>query len=1658
MRPEKNIASDQTAKAKNSSKTDSTLSKKSSVTHTSPWHRKSVLSFFNPFALEDHDSIEVPSVALTGELEMSAIRLKKGDRQHTNCALAQSEPLRRVRTPLSIIQKEETFSDKGKPRYLINYGAMAVVVCSPVLTAMIYIYNFGLAALRVRRELDLDTVRVLLPLIAIGSGMWLLLSCLFLLGQHMNKVFKRLLFIYFLYSAVMGVGEWYVGFSPCMLHTSSLATRNRTNVTASDQSFIWSLNQSKFSCKVLTDQFSEADCIKKIKLKSKEADSSRCSIYRLPDMCTDLPKVCKEIDSSNNYGGKMCEYFQSDLKYEYAYATLRSTMSSKDLDTIASRYTQVKLLTETERLKKFDRKYRNRGTDAWNEADPDGRILLPNNIFDAQNISREFKVCFSRMTRWPSDSHKLVTAILGRLMCEGTFNFCSADGTPQPTCSYPTCGVIDKLQRALFEECDHSELMYEFNSSHFNTAFDYMLSTMRTPVSRKLMSEVHRSVEHIMMNQACGESEWYSSSSNCMPHGSAKVSENNVTFREDHAAPEGNPCTLSDRYAHWITKVQIFIHLSCFGLLVWSLMVLRGAAQAVFKINLNTNEKKSNKCCVCMTEDFPLEAIAVIVVVVLASLLAGILLWTRHLAWQYERVLRGQGDFQERQGSHLESTKLVLLLSSCILVGDGVVNATASWVFRKSGESDLILKARDIYQRRRSNASSIASKETVHTTEAPSIEERESRWMSTASIRNNVVLYIGVASQNFDAWFSFGRGKFYLELIFLLEFIETVNQVIQVFVFGSMRPFQWVTGICILLILNTLFSPAPLLISHWGGTEMTSHTLAAMVDLTLDSMYLMLSVFSLNVVEPFAGNDWWIAVSGCVIPTFGALKTLHEVYITTTVAVSQDTEVHSDLYQRPSACCLKYGQRAGRILVLLTVVVSITFATYFLVLSHKGYRICEAKMGKLLASGARPLIVLDDSLSPYCSFNKITEIVAPFAETTQMQQLVELPPLIRDMRNLEHIDVSGHNISAIPSEMLDNCVMPNLKSVNFARNPVSHSLSVSSYSNLDYVPNRIFDFFPGLVSLSIRNTNVKCLPKSLHRLERLERLDAENSSISYISASALIPMQKHSSAFLANVSIKLSGTPISQRLDWSREFSQSQSSELYQELGNISKMFPDLLELSLAGNYLSVSQLPKFNKWSKLKKLNLSQNQLADTPWILLQENDLLESLDLSGNRLTSSHFQMTTNGLTCRMLELIRSSLKVFDTHNNNFHYVSFGEFYQGNTCTDALPFIEQHMLTYCPQGPEKTLLATRELVRFILPSLSGISYSLAHFSNGRANGCFERNSGRRLSLGRGLTLKRIFEWANPKIFRFLQIVNLPSGPLPSHHTIKSFRNLSTLVIQGDFRPGMLNASIYEFSNLVKFNLRGFPDMSIICIYDCFWPNATALSSYSNRLFSLPAGFKRFQKLQTFRISDAYALYYGDHIVKDLFHLPQIRRILLSHLRFESISPREIFSLLKHPKELSSLEISNIRGPQWNPQTTWPDFSVLRHTSLRRLGFTKQNFTHVSGNPNTFDNMTMLTQFVYFDLCGNTGLEYPSPHSPLGLKLQAEVFSGNNSNVGSEVAACVSQADTDAGNTGPLFQRACKWDRSSGLTTKASGYTDCATKIVYGRDGKVKESATTKA
>ena len=100
--------------------------------------------------------------------------------------------------------------------------------------------------------------------------------------------------------------------------------------------------------------------------------------------------------------------------------------------------------------------------------------------------------------------------------------------------------------------------------------------------------------------------------------------------------------------------------------------------------------------------------------------------------------------------------------------------------------------------------------------------------------------------------------------------------------------------------------------------------------------------------------------------------------------------------------------------------------------------------------------------------------------------------------------------------------------------------------------------------------------------------------------------------------------------------------------------------------------------------------------------------------------------------------------------HYVSYGQHLE--FCVDASPFIEQKMLTECPQGAEKVLLGTRELVRLILPSISGISYGLVHASNGSATGCFPINSKKRISLGRGLTLGHIFSWADHKILRFVR------------------------------------------------------------------------------------------------------------------------------------------------------------------------------------------------------------------------------------------------------------------------------------------------------------------
>jgi hypothetical protein len=1617
----------------------------------SPWHRRSVKSVDNPLmgqAADANGQHKIPAVANSTdtitcdnsacEIELSPFQ-QKGNSSSSSISPQplSNAPLRPG--PLTSASTGQAQHRQAKGR---QFSCEAVTIAVVSLVA-IAVASIGIVhnTLTDQSNTAIDDQRIWLPVIVFSAGCVILLSNLCTLGTRIREEFNHLALTLCLFVAAIGVGGvWIAGLNPCGggkdLDGVLVANASRAVIELASSNY-----SSSSSCQAAMQHQSKADCIVKEKAAVETEETTQCHMIELPTMCTDLPKLCAEIDREQSgtghsrYSRIVCEHWPSVWNHTEVYATYQDGLSSFDVDSIDARWLQVRTQAQAERSRKFGKKYRNRGTQPWNTVDANGIKLIPNDMFDAFQISETYGECFSSMNWWPEDAHRFIAAIVGRLMCDGTYKFCDPEGMPRPTCPGPTRGVINKVRELMISSCDSEQLLSQFSRSNFHQVFEYLITTMRSPASKNVMASVLNNIESIVTFGPSQEitscnNVWYSSQPTCLPYGQQTVNPHVSMVLNESSTARIEKCEMSPDFHGWVKRVRVLNILGYVGFLLWSFAICTTISRSVKRRNAHTFAPQTK-----YTTNG--EGATIIAVMVLSLFLSGVLLWARYLAVQKQR--EPSTSFAGMQT--LESSQLTLLLSSLLIALHGVVNSASTWVFRNADISIAAHKPKSIYERRKSNVPQARTHSSIRV------------------CANSCILYIVFGKdyllfgkEKFDSWFSLEQGPFFLELVFALEFAETVNQVIQLHVFSAERPFEWVSGLCSLLLLNTAFAPAPFLVSRYGGSSFASRIVASMLDLTLDTLYLVLNIVLLNIGESLAGDDWLVAVFGLMLPAFGALKTLHEVFVTTSILASNKRETLLDSAKTvPSKACVTLARRFGYLLVLATVATSIVFTSYFLVVAHDGRRLCEAKMGEALTSGSYPLVVLDSTYAPCCRVDLIESIDAPLEhkeEASQQLRLNVLPLVLLEMKRLERIDVSGHNISTVPLAMLDNCTLPLLDKINLTGNPVAQKLDLSVNADLKYVPGRVFDFFPNIHTLDVRNTSISCLPQSLAKLRSLKSVVAEHCPIQYVPPNILIPTLRNTS--FPNTSINLRGTPVSRRLDWSSEFTRQESLALGQHLHNISYFFPDLEELNLAENHLRFSHLPDFNRWQGLRRVNLSRNEIESAPWALLQDMTQLEALDLSWNRMVSLHFQMNEGGITCRMLERFRSSLQSFDVRHNNMHYVSYGQHLE--FCVDASPFIEQKMLTECPQGAEKVLLGTRELVRLILPSISGISYGLVHASNGSATGCFPKNSKKRISLGRGLTLGHIFSWADHKILRFVELDNHPSGPLPSRQILHKFQNLTHLSLRGDFRPGNLSAEIYELKNLIKFSIGGFPDPSLNCVFDCNWPNNSEIARYEKGLFRLPVGIKKWQKLETFRYSGEY--YYGDYFVEDLFNLPRITKIEMEQIYFENVTPQGIFGLVKRAPTLNRLSLKANRGPHWNPMI-WPDLSLLNGTSLKSLHFKGQNLV---GSNNTLQRLSAVTGFNTIDLCDNRGLKYPTPNSQLAADLREKVFYGPHG--GAEMTACISSSDAEAGNVGVEFQQACHWTTASGQmtndgTSSARGAM-CSKAVVYGRNGQIKNESTT--
>jgi hypothetical protein len=511
----------------------------------------------------------------------------------------------------------------------------------------------------------------------------------------------------------------------------------------------------------------------------------------------------------------------------------------------------------------------------------------------------------------------------------------------------------------------------------------------------------------------------------------------------------------------------------------------------------------------------------------------------------------------------------------------------------------------------------------------------------------------------FDALFSYETGKYFLFFMLALEAVEIANQVSQLFLFASTRPYHWIVLLCTVLCLNGLTAPLPFLVLRLAPETLNkwkvffSNMLSAVLDIVWDVTYLVIAI-SISTRDDFSGDAWFTAVLGVAIPAIGAAKVIHElVSAERNTLVSEEWRKSSrgggaDRPRRRSTIIMTLAAKplhdrdsetgnanpvapnpAGQekqnnnrvppsrsrfllagVLVAMTVF-SLAVGSAFLVKARRGHRACRTLLGDALWEGADPkIVILDDGLlSGGCNLTAIRSIVSTLGDdggpkgkdimTTADNSI--LPASLERLVNLERLVLDGHRVAqdGVPAAILDGNIMPRLTLLMFgSQDPVNKVLDLSSsMSGRTRIPSNVFRFFTGLEELRLRETRVSCFPPTaaLQRLRNLRQLDLSGTNISYLPPSLIFSQSR--------IGLNLSGSPVARALNWSGH------------------ALRDLSEQGLGDSSVNTNAAFLFN-WTllsttlpDLETLDLSFNSLKDFSALRFSDLRSLHWLSLNHNK-----------------------------------------------------------------------------------------------------------------------------------------------------------------------------------------------------------------------------------------------------------------------------------------------------------------------------------------------------------------------------------------------------------------------------------------------------------
>ncbi len=474
------------------------------------------------------------------------------------------------------------------------------------------------------------------------------------------------------------------------------------------------------------------------------------------------------------------------------------------------------------------------------------------------------------------------------------------------------------------------------------------------------------------------------------------------------------------------------------------------------------------------------------------------------------------------------------------------------------------------------------------------------------SKKSKTPLFLRTLYRWYISLFSFTRGRYIYEKIFLYEIVEIVLQYNAFVELCKSANITYIVMSYTLLLLNVLVSPTIMLckkkneVTHKSALKYVIYVF----DSTLDALYLFTNIYRGGDANSKPKLEFTVNAA-LWYPSLSIIKKMRVIRrtITKTSETKYSTRTlrfrHHDILHHAKSAISKECKHRVETFVLLSVlsIGAILLGSNVINFLVK-YMSCRNEFTIDLWEGASPIKMYSYGLwNITCGYHLIKSI------TADNKHINYIPKIINKCTKLERLSLSDNNLTALPCELLE---MTNIKYANLNGNPVASKLEIRPHDCK--LKGKIFPtenfvckhMHQTLKHIIFPNQNITKVSRCIHKFEHLESLILPHNQLAANGIPSTI--LDLSNVTLAKLVLDVRGnTKINKDFSWQDESINNKQDK--NDLTRLEKMtsflikhFPDLRSLNLAGNSIREETVmyQLLDNMPMLKLINMSMNDLYE--------------------------------------------------------------------------------------------------------------------------------------------------------------------------------------------------------------------------------------------------------------------------------------------------------------------------------------------------------------------------------------------------------------------------------------------------------------------------------